>query len=61
VAGEIAKMSSIEKTPGEDIAVDAALPIYGALFESVALWAVIAGVVMFLVSPFIRRLMHGVR
>ena len=61
VAGLIAMTASSDGAPGEDIPVDVALPLYGNLFESVAIAAIVAGIVMFAVAPFIRRLMHGVK
>jgi proton-dependent oligopeptide transporter, POT family len=60
-AGLIAKTSSADTAPGENVPVEQALPLYGTLFESVAIVAVLAGIVMFVVSPLIRRLMHGVK
>ena len=60
-AGLIAMTASFDGAPGEGVAVEQALPLYSGLFESVAWVALGASIVMFIVSPFIRRLMHGVK
>jgi POT family proton-dependent oligopeptide transporter len=60
-AGLIAMTASIDGVPGENVAVEVALPLYGNLFESVAIAAIVSGIIMFAVSPFVRRLMHGVK
>jgi POT family proton-dependent oligopeptide transporter len=60
-AGLIAMTASADSAPGEDVPVEVALPLYGNLFESVAIAAIVAGIVMLAVAPFIRRLMHGVK
>ena len=60
-AGLIAMPASVDTVPGEDVPVEQALPLYGQLFESVAWVAVGTGLVLFVVSPLIRRLMHGVK
>ncbi len=60
-AGLIAMTASADSAPGEDVPVEVALPLYGNLFESVAIAAIVAGTVMLAVAPFIRRLMHGVK
>ncbi|MGE0667898.1 MAG: peptide MFS transporter [Sphingomonadales bacterium] len=60
-AGLIAMTSSIEHMPGEGVSVAEALPIYGGMFWSVAWVAVASSVVLLLLSPLLKRLMHGVR
>ena len=60
-AGLIAMTSSIDHMPGEDVAVAQALPVYGDMFLSVALVAVGSSLFLMMLSPFLKRLMHGVR
>lgn len=60
-AGLIAMTSSIDHMPGEGVSVAAALPVYGGMFMSVG-WAAVGSALLLLVlSPFLKRLMHGVR
>jgi len=60
-AGLIAMTSSIDHMPGEGVSVAQALPVYGSMFMSVG-WAAVGSALLLLVlSPFLKRLMHGVR
>jgi len=60
-ASRVAIAAGLDAKPGEAATLEESLPVFGNLFESIAFAAVVAGVVMFIVSPFIRRLMHGVK
>ncbi len=60
-AALIAMTASVDEPPGTEVAVDVALPIYDATFTSIAWVAVGAGVVAVLISPLLKKLMHGVR
>ncbi|MEN3976618.1 peptide MFS transporter [Emcibacter sp. SYSU 3D8] len=60
-AGLIAMTSSIKHMPGEDVAVADALPVYGSMFMSVGWTAVGSALLLLLLSPLLKRLMHGVR
>ncbi|MBI1181908.1 MAG: MFS transporter [Alphaproteobacteria bacterium] len=60
-AGLIAMTSSIDRAPGAGVAVGEALPVYGAMFQSVAWVALASAAVLLVLSPLLKRLMHGVR
>jgi POT family proton-dependent oligopeptide transporter len=60
-AGLIAMTSSIDHVPGEGVSVAQALPVYGGMFWSVAWVAVGSSVLLLVLSPLLKRLMHGVR
>ncbi|HEY6599232.1 MAG TPA: hypothetical protein VIZ30_07965, partial [Pseudomonadales bacterium] len=59
VAGLIAAGASVSQTPGGAVVggVDS-LAIYTATFESLAWIAVVVGLVVLALSPFVRRRMH---
>ncbi|MEN3950254.1 peptide MFS transporter [Iodidimonas sp. SYSU 1G8] len=60
-AGLIAMTASIEHAPGEEVDVVQALPIYGEMFYSVGWVAVGSAALLMVLSPLLRKLMHGVR
>jgi len=60
-ASLVAMTASVDEVPGQDIAVDLAKPIYDATFMSIAWVGLGAGVLALILSPLIRRLMHGIR
>ncbi|MFN3232011.1 MAG: peptide MFS transporter [Alphaproteobacteria bacterium] len=60
-AALIAMTASVDEPPGTDVPVAVALPVYEATFSSIAWVGVGAGLAALLVSPLIKRLMHGVR
>ena len=60
-ASKVAIAAGLDAKPGQSTPMDEALLIFGNLFEGVAIAAIGAGVVMFIVSPFVRKLMHGIK
>ena len=58
VSGILAGLTAIERNPGEDVDALVSLPIYGETFLLLGVAAVVIGVVLMLVSPFVRRRMH---
>ena len=60
-AALIAMTASVDTPPGEDTPVEVALPVYELTFSSIAWIAVGAGLTALILSPLIKRLMHGVR
>ncbi len=59
-AGLIAKLSAVETVGGEVLDPGQALATYLDVFWTIGLVAVVIGVFLFLISPLIRRMMHGV-
>jgi POT family proton-dependent oligopeptide transporter len=60
VATRIGKMASIDTSAGESTDVVAALASYTDLFSFLMWFGVIAGAVMLLISPILKRWMHGI-
>jgi POT family proton-dependent oligopeptide transporter len=60
-AGLIAMTASIEHMPGKEVDVVQALPVYGSMFTSVGWTAVGCAGFLLLISPLLKKLMHGVR
>ena len=60
-AGLIAMTASIDHMPGEGVDVVQALPVYGGMFNSVGWAAIGSAVVLVVISPLLRKLMHGIR
>lgn len=58
VSGILAGLTAIERAPGEDVDALVSLPIYEETFLLLGVAAVVIGVVLMLVSPFVRRRMH---
>ncbi len=60
VATRIGKMASIDTSAGESTDVVAALASYTDLFSFLMWFGVIAGAVVLLISPILKRWMHGI-
>ncbi len=60
MAGQIARMTSIETLPGEAVDTSAALTNILGVYTQVGWLAVGVAVFLFLISPLLRRGMHGV-
>ena len=60
VATRIGRMAAIDTTGGESGDIAAALATYTQLFEFLMWFGVGMGVFMILISPLLRRLMHGI-
>jgi POT family proton-dependent oligopeptide transporter len=60
VATRIGKMAAIDTSAGESGDIASALATYSQLFEFLMWFGVVAGVIMILISPILRRWMHGV-
>ncbi len=58
--GLIARLASVETVGGEVLDPGKALATYLDVFWTIGWVAVVIGVFLFLISPFIRRMMHGV-
>ncbi|MCU0446508.1 MAG: peptide MFS transporter [Microscillaceae bacterium] len=64
VGGFIAQMTSVPHTEGggaEKVNGLASLQIYTGIFQSVAITAVVAGILLLLLIPLLRKWMHGVK
>jgi POT family proton-dependent oligopeptide transporter len=53
--------ASIDHMPGKEVDVVQALPVYGSMFNSVGWTAIGCAVFLLLISPLLKKLMHGVR
>jgi POT family proton-dependent oligopeptide transporter len=60
VATRIGKMAAIDISAGETADVATALATYTELFSFLMWFGVIAGIFMIVISPLLRRLMHGI-
>lgn len=60
VAGIVAQFASVETVGGEVTNLRVSLETYAGVFQTIGLIAVGIGVVLLLISPFIKRWMHGV-
>ncbi len=60
VATRIGRMAAIDTTGGESGDIAAALATYTQLFEFLMWFGIGMGVFMILISPLLRRLMHGI-
>jgi len=60
VAAELSKIAAIDTSAGEIQDVAAALSIYASFFSFLLWFGVGFGVFMLLISPLLRRGMHGV-
>jgi POT family proton-dependent oligopeptide transporter len=60
VATRIGKLAAIDTTAGESADVATALATYSQLFEFLMWFGIGAGVIMIVISPILRRWMHGV-
>jgi POT family proton-dependent oligopeptide transporter len=60
VATRIGKMAAIDTSAGETADAATALATYTQLFEFLMWFGVVAGIFMIIISPILRRWMHGV-
>jgi POT family proton-dependent oligopeptide transporter len=60
VATRIGKMAAIDTSAGESGDIASALATYSQLFEFLMWFGVVTGVIVILISPILRRWMHGV-
>ena len=60
VATRIGKMAAIDTSAGESADVATALATYSQLFEFLMWFGIGAGVIMIVISPILRRWMHGI-
>jgi POT family proton-dependent oligopeptide transporter len=60
VATRIGKLAAIDTTAGEAADVTTALATYTQLFEFLMWFGLGAGVIMIVISPILRRWMHGI-
>ena len=58
LAGLIAGTAAVERAPGADVDALASLPTYVGAFEVIGYAGVAIGIVVMLVTPLVRRLMH---
>jgi POT family proton-dependent oligopeptide transporter len=60
VATRIGKLAAIDISAGEGADVSSALATYSQLFEFLMWFGIAAGVFMVIISPILRRWMHGI-
>jgi proton-dependent oligopeptide transporter, POT family len=60
LAAQISKIAAIESVPGESVSISAQLATYSGLFGFLFWVGLGVGVVMLVISPLLRRGMHGV-
>ena len=60
LAGLLAQSASVETVGGHVTNLKVSLDTYTAIYQSIGLYTVGAGVVLLLLSPFIKKWMHGV-
>ena len=58
LAGRIAGTAAVERAPGTEVDALASLPTYVGAFEVIGYVGVAIGIVVMLVTPLVRRLMH---
>jgi POT family proton-dependent oligopeptide transporter len=61
VGGLVARVASVETVGGQVTNLKVSLDTYTATFETIGWAAVIIGGVLLLISPLLRKLMHGVK
>lgn len=61
VGGLVAQVASVETVGGQVTNLKVSLDTYTGVFETIGLAAVIIGGVLLLVSPLLKKLMHGVK
>jgi len=60
VATRIGKMAAIDISEGESMDIATAVATYTELFSFLMWFGIIAGVFMILISPILKRWMHGI-
>ncbi|MFV3073240.1 peptide MFS transporter [Niveispirillum fermenti] len=58
LAGIVAAMASTSTEPGREMTAVESLPVYTAVFHDLFIGAAVIGVIVVLISPFLKRLMH---
>ncbi len=61
VGGIVAQLASVETVGGEVTNPEKALQTYVTVFNTIGIASMIFGVVLLVLSPFLKRMMHGVR
>ncbi len=61
VAGIVATFASTESVAGEATDPKLSLETYVSVFQTIGMGGIIAGVILLILSPFLRRMMHGVK
>lgn len=58
LAGWVASLASTSAEPGQIMTAQESLPIYTSVFWDLFIWATVIAVLIALVSPFLKKLMH---
>ena len=61
VAGAVAQVASVETVGGEVTNLSVSLSTYAGVFWAIGKWSMIIGVVLLVLSPLLKKWMHGVR
>jgi POT family proton-dependent oligopeptide transporter len=61
VGGIVAQFASVETIGGEVTSPSAALEQYLSVFKVIGQWSIGFGLVLLILSPVLRRMMHGVK
>lgn len=61
VAGMVAQVASVETVGGQVTNLKVSLDTYAGVFWTIGLTSIVVGVVLFLLSPVIKKWMHGVQ
>jgi POT family proton-dependent oligopeptide transporter len=61
VAGVVAQVASVETVGGQVTNLKVSLETYAGVFEKIGIFSIGIGVVLFLVSPLLKKWMHGVQ
>ena len=60
VAGIVSTMTASETVGGEVMNPELTLQTYVSVFQSIGIAGIIAGVLLFVMSPFLKKMMHGI-
>ena len=61
VAGIVATFAASESVAGEATDPAKSLETYVKVFQTIGIGGIVAGVLLLVLSPFLRRMMHGVK
>jgi POT family proton-dependent oligopeptide transporter len=61
VAGAVAQVASVETVGGQVTNLQVSLNTYAGVFWAIGKWSVIIGIILLVISPLLKRWMHGVR
>jgi POT family proton-dependent oligopeptide transporter len=61
VGGLVAQVASVETVGGQVTNLKVSLDTYAGVFETIGLASAAIGGVLLLISPLLKRLMHGVK